>query len=267
MPGVFIDENDVMIELRNLKKTFGKQEVLKDVSLDIRRGETMVIIGQSGGGKSVILKHMIGLLQPDGGEVKIDNHTISTPDYFDTKTIRQKMGMLFQNGALFDSMNAGENIAFALREHNRKLKESEIQDIVTEKLKLIHLKPEFRVKMPNEMSGGMRKRLALARALALSPQVLLYDEPTTGLDPITSDVINDLIIDMQQKLGVTSVVVTHDMTSAYKVADRIAMLFEGRIIEVGTVEAIRNTKNPYVKQFIEGLRHLPIPGMDAEDDE
>jgi len=257
MPNVTIREDDVMIKLRSLRKSFGKQDVLLNVNLDIRRGETMVIIGQSGGGKSVILKHMIGLLQPDGGEVSVDNVTISTPKFFDTHTIRRKMGMLFQMGALFDSMDTGENIAFALREHHPELSEKQIQDSVTEKLKLINLVPEFRTKMPNELSGGMKKRVALARAIALSPEILLYDEPTTGLDPITSDVINDLILDMQSKLGVTSVVVTHDMASAFKVADRIAMLYKGRIIEVGTVNEIKNTTNPFVKQFITGQRNLP----------
>ena len=257
MPNVTIREDDVMIKLRSLRKSFGKQDVLLNVNLDIRRGETMVIIGQSGGGKSVILKHMIGLLQPDGGEVSVDNVTISTPKFFDTHTIRRKMGMLFQMGALFDSMDTGENIAFALREHHPELTERQIQDSVTEKLKLINLVPEFRTKMPNELSGGMKKRVALARAIALSPEILLYDEPTTGLDPITSDVINDLILDMQSKLGVTSVVVTHDMASAFKVADRIAMLYKGRIIEIGTVDEIKNTENPFVKQFITGQRHLP----------
>jgi len=257
MPNVAIRENDIMIKLRNLRKSFGKQDVLLDVNLDIRRGETIVIIGQSGGGKSVILKHMIGLLQPDGGEVSVDNVTISTPKFFDTHTIRRKMGMLFQMGALFDSMNTGENIAFALREHHPELTEKQVQDTVTEKLKLINLVPEFRTKMPNELSGGMKKRVALARAIALSPEILLYDEPTTGLDPITSDVINDLILDMQSKLGVTSVVVTHDMVSAFKVADRIAMLYKGRIIEIGTVDEIKNTENPFVKQFITGQRNLP----------
>ncbi|MCL2101448.1 MAG: ABC transporter ATP-binding protein [Fibromonadales bacterium] len=257
MPNVNIREDDIIIKLRNLRKSFGKQDVLLDVNLDIRRGETIVIIGQSGGGKSVILKHMIGLLQPDGGEVSVDGVTISTPKFFDTHTIRRKMGMLFQMGALFDSMDTGENIAFALREHHPELSEKQVQDSVTEKLKLINLVPEFRTKMPSELSGGMKKRVALARAIALSPEILLYDEPTTGLDPITSDVINDLILDMQSKLGVTSVVVTHDMASAFKVADRIAMLYKGRIIEVGTVEEIKNTSNPFVKQFITGQRNLP----------
>lgn len=258
MPNVQIDSNDVMIELRGLKKSFGRQDVLLDVNLDIRRGETMVIIGQSGGGKSVILKHMIGLLQPDGGTVTVDGVTISSPKYFDTHTIRRKMGMLFQMGALFDSMTTGENIAFALREHHPEISETRIQELVTEKLEMINLKPEFRTKMPSELSGGMRKRVALARAIALEPEILLYDEPTTGLDPITSDVINDLILDMQKKLGVTSVVVTHDMVSAFKVADRIAMLYKGRIIEVGTVDEIKNTENPFVHQFITGQRKINV---------
>jgi len=257
MPNVAIRDDDIIIKLRHLRKSFGKQDVLLDVNLDIRRGETIVILGASGGGKSVILKHMIGLLQPDGGEVSVDGITISTPKFFDTHTIRRKMGMLFQMGALFDSMDTGENIAFALREHHPELTEKQVQDTVTEKLKLINLVPEFRTKMPSELSGGMKKRVALARAIALSPEILLYDEPTTGLDPITSDVINDLILDMQSKLGVTSVVVTHDMVSAFKVADRIAMLYKGRIIEIGSVEEIKNTSNPFVKQFITGQRNLP----------
>lgn len=264
MPDVNIDPNDIMIRLKHIRKEFGSQQVLKDVNLDIRRGETMVIIGQSGGGKSVILKHMIGLLQPSGGEVSIDNVVISTPEFFDTRTIRKRMGMVFQMGALFDSMTTGENIAFALREQNPQYSEEQIQNIVQEKLSLINLRAEFASKMPSELSGGMRKRVALARAIALNPEVILYDEPTTGLDPVTSDVINDLILDMQSKLHVTSVVVTHDMTSAYKVADRIAMLWEGRIIQVGTVQEIRTSSNPYVRQFIEGLRTLPSgPGIDA----
>jgi phospholipid/cholesterol/gamma-HCH transport system ATP-binding protein len=256
MPNVKINPDDIMIKLRGLKKSFGNQAVLSDVNLDIRRGETMAIIGQSGVGKSVILKHMIGLLQPDEGEVAVDGVVISTPKFFDTRTIRKKMGMLFQMSALFDSMDTGENIAFALREHHPEMSEAEVQQVVTDKLKIINLVPEFRTKMPSELSGGMRKRVALARAIALNPEILLYDEPTTGLDPITSDVINDLILDMQSKLGVTSVVVTHDMVSAFKVADRIAMLYKGRIIEVGSVEEIKHTTNPFVKQFITGQRKI-----------
>ena len=245
-----------LIELRHLQKSFGSQKVLRDVNLEIRRGETMVIIGTSGGGKSVILKHMIGLLQPDGGEVVVDGRVISSPTRIDVKTIRKRMGMLFQGAALFDSMNVGENIKFAVREHNRSLAEADLDRIVAETLHMINLSPEFRFKMPSELSGGMKKRLGLARVIALNPEIILYDEPTTGLDPITSDVINDLIVDMQSKLGVTSVVVTHDMVSAYKIADRMAMLFDGRIIFLGTPEEIRATSNPYVQQFIKGQRKL-----------
>jgi phospholipid/cholesterol/gamma-HCH transport system ATP-binding protein len=248
--------SDNLIELRHLQKSFGSQKVLRDVNLHIRKGETMVIIGTSGGGKSVILKHMIGLLQPDEGEVIVDGNVISSPGRIDVKTIRKRMGMLFQGAALFDSMNVGENIKFAVREHNPSLTETDLDRIVAETLHMINLSPDFRFKMPSELSGGMKKRLGLARAIALKPEIVLYDEPTTGLDPITSDVINDLIIDMQGKLGVTSVVVTHDMVSAYKIADRMAMLFDGRIIFLGTPEEIRATSNPYVQQFIKGQRKL-----------
>ena len=245
-----------MIELKNLQKAFGVQKVLRDVNLHIRRGETMVIIGTSGGGKSVILKHCVGLLQPDGGQVIVDGKVISNRDHIDVKTIRKRMGMLFQGAALFDSMNVGENIKFAVREHTRSLSEPDLDRIVAESLHMINLNPDFRFKMPSELSGGMKKRLGLARAIALNPEIILYDEPTTGLDPITSDVINDLIVDMQAKLGVTSIVVTHDMVSAYKIADRISMLFDGRIIFVGTPEELRATSNPYVQQFIRGQRKL-----------
>ena len=239
-----------VIELRGLEKSFGRQQVLAGVNLTLHRGETMVIIGASGGGKSVILKHCIGLLQPDGGEVLVDGKVISSRNFMDVQIIRRRMGMLFQSSALFDSMNAGENIKFAVREHNPAMTESQLDDMVEEKLKLIHLSPDIRTKMPGELSGGMKKRLGLARAIAMNPEILLYDEPTTGLDPITADVINDLILDMQKTLGVTSLVVTHDMVSAYKVAYRIAMLHEGCIIFTGTPDEIRTTSNPHVQRFI-----------------
>ncbi len=239
-----------LIELRGLEKSFGKQKVLAGVNLTIHRGETLVIIGASGGGKSVILKHCIGLLQPDGGEVLVDGTVISSHNFMDVQTIRRRMGMLFQSSALFDSMNAGENIKFAVREHNPEMTESQLDGMVVEKLNLIHLSPDMQTKMPSELSGGMKKRLGLARAIAMNPEILLYDEPTTGLDPVTGDVINDLILDMQKTLGVTSLVVTHDMVSAYKVANRIAMLHEGRIIFIGTPDEIRTTTNPHVKKFI-----------------
>lgn len=259
---------EVLIELKGLRKAFGSQEVLKGVDLHIRKGETMVIIGTSGGGKSVILKHCIGLLQPDVGEVVVDGTVISSPKHIDTKMIRQRMGMLFQGAALFDSMDVGENIKFALREHDKSLTENQLDDIVAEKLRLINLSPDFRFKMPSELSGGMKKRLGLARAIALNPSIILYDEPTTGLDPITSDVINDLILDMQYKLKVTSIVVTHDMVSANKIADRIAMLFEGRIIFTGTPEELRLAENPYIRQFVNGQRYLPTdPVLERARDE
>ena len=250
-------KDDYIIELHNLEKSFLKQKVLRGVNLKIRRGETMVIIGTSGGGKSVILKHCIGLLQPDAGEVIVDDEVISSADHIDVKTIRRRMGMLFQGAALFDSMNVGENIKFALREHDPALLEERLDEIVAEKLGLINLSADFRFKMPSELSGGMKKRLGLARVIALNPEIILYDEPTTGLDPITADVINDLILDMQYKLKVTSIVVTHDMVSAYKIADRIAMLFQGRIIFIGTPEQLRQSENPYIQQFITGQRYLP----------
>ena len=254
MPNVKIDPNDIAIRLKGLRKSFGAQTVLEDVNLDIRRGETMVIIGKSGGGKSVILKHMIGLLQPDGGEVSVDGVTISTPKFFDTHTIRRKMGMLFQMGALFDSMTTGENIAFALREHHPELSERQIQNVVTEKLKMINLVPEFRTKMPSELSGGMKKRVSLARAIAFEPEIIFYDEPSSGLDPITTTKIDELIVDMQHKLGVTSVVVTHDMASACRIADRIAMVYEGELIAVDTVKKFQELQDERVQAFFKTLR-------------
>ncbi len=263
-----IPEAGIMIKLRDLCKAFGPQAVLQGVNLDIRKGETMVVIGTSGGGKSVILKHCIGLLQPDCGEVIVDDIVISSPKHIDVKTIRQRMGMLFQGAALFDSMNVGENIKFALREHDKSLSEDKLDEIVAEKLSIINLSPDFRFKMPSELSGGMKKRLGLARVIALNPEIILYDEPTTGLDPITSDVINDLIVDMQRKLKVTSIVVTHDMVSAYKIADRIAMLFQGKIIFVGTPDELKSAENPYVRQFINGQRFLPTdPVLDRAREE
>ncbi len=251
-----MNDSEYLIELRHLQKSFGHQKVLRDVNLKIRRGETMVIIGSSGGGKSVILKHVIGLLQPDEGEMVFDGQVIGTKVTQDFKAVRKRMGMLFQGAALFDSMNVGENIKFALREHNKQLTENDLDLIMAETLHMINLSPDICFKMPSELSGGMKKRLGLARVIALKPEVILYDEPTTGLDPITSDVINDLILEMQSKLGVTSIVVTHDMVSAYKVADRMAMLLDGHIIFTGTPQDIRETTNPYVQQFIKGQRRL-----------
>src|SRR3989339_753375 len=255
----------VMIKMEHLKRHFKKLEVLRDVNLEIEQGETMVIIGRSGQGKSVILKHIMGLLMPDGGRVIVDCQEISSPRQVNLYEIRKKLGMLFQGAALFDSMPVGENLAFALREH-RHLPESEIKKIVAEKLEMVGLRG-IENKMPSELSGGMKKRVGLARVIAMNPEVILYDEPTTGLDPITADTINDLIIDMKQKLNVTSIVVTHDMVSAYKVCDRIAMLHEGVIIFKGTANELKASRDARVQQFIRGQRKLMYEGTFATDEE
>ncbi len=240
-----------MIELINLFKEFGSHPVLRGVNLTIRDGETMVIIGRSGIGKSVLLKHIIGLMKPDEGQVIVDGDEISRADDETLRRLRLKFGMLFQGAALFDSLTVGENVAFPLREHTA-MKESAIQARVVECLGYVGLSGIEHLK-PAELSGGMRKRVGLARALAIKPQVILYDEPTTGVDPIGADAINRLIIGLHDRLKVTGIVVTHDMVSAYKIADRIAMLHEGRILQVGTVGEIRSTSNPVVRQFILGI--------------
>jgi len=239
-----------LIQLSNLHKAFGPQKVLCGVDLSVERGETMVILGASGGGKSVILKHCIGLLKPDAGEVRVDAKVISSPTTTDLVTIHRRMGMLFQGAALFDSMNAGENVIFAVREHDRSLDENQLSRIMKTNLDLVNLKADIASKMPSELSGGMKKRLGLARALALKPEILLYDEPTTGLDPVTSEIINELILDMQRKLSVTSIVVTHDLASAFKIANRIAFLYHGKIIFCGTVAEIKACNDPRVREFV-----------------
>jgi phospholipid/cholesterol/gamma-HCH transport system ATP-binding protein len=239
-----------LIELKNLKKRFGHQVVLNGVNLSIERGQSLVIIGASGSGKSVTLKHMTGLLRPDHGEVWFDGHRVDTLPERKLVPIRKRFGFLFQMGALFDSLSVEDNIAFPLVEHTHKTKE-EIHEIVHHKLRLVGL-PEVGRKMPAELSGGQRKRIGLARAIALNPEVILYDEPTTGLDPIRSDVINELIIKLKRELNVTSVVVTHDMTSAFKVGDRIVMLHEGKLIFDGTPDEVRNTDNEIVRRFVAG---------------
>ena len=240
-----------MIELINLHKEFGRHPVLRGLNLTIRDGETLVIIGRSGIGKSVLLKHIIGLMKPDEGQVIVDGEEVSRADEEMLRRIRMKFGMLFQGAALFDSLTVGENVAFPLREHTA-MEEAAIQARVVECLGYVGLSGIEHLK-PAELSGGMRKRVGLARALAIKPQVILYDEPTTGVDPIGADAINRLIMSLHDRLKVTGVVVTHDMVSAYKVADRIAMLHEGRILQVGTVEEIRSTSNPVVRQFILGI--------------
>lgn len=245
-----------MIGIRGLKKAFGPNQVLDGLDLDIARGETMVVIGGSGTGKSVLLKHIIGLLQPDEGQVTVDGVTVTDLKRGELNEFRKEFGMLFQGAALFDSLTVFENVAFGLREHAH-LKETQIRDRVREKLALVGLRDVEHL-WPAELSGGMKKRVALARALAMEPKILLYDEPTTGLDPIRADSINDLIVELRNTLHVTGVAITHDMVSAYKIADRIAMLYKGRIIAVGTPQEIRGSADPVVNQFITGSARGPI---------
>ena len=250
-----------MIELIDVHKSFGKKTVLNGASLKVDRGESMVVIGGSGSGKSVLLKHIIGLLKPDEGRVMIDGADIGSMKEKDLYEIRKKFGMLFQMSALFDSMTVWENVGFSMIRH-RKKSEQEARAHAGEKLRLVGLQG-IEDLMPSELSGGMKKRVGLARAIAHDPEILLYDEPTTGLDPIMSDAINDLILEMKQNMSVTSVAITHDMHSAYKIADKIAMLFEGRIIETGSPYEIRNTQNPVVRQFITGSASGPIKAEGA----
>ncbi|MBI1953641.1 MAG: ABC transporter ATP-binding protein [Candidatus Omnitrophica bacterium] len=239
-----------MIEIINLTKSFNGHPVLREANLTIKDGETMVIIGRSGGGKTVLLKHMIGLMSPDGGQVFVDGQEVSRLKGEALAQLRLTFGMLFQGAALFDSLSVGENVAFPLREHT-SLKEAQVADRVRECLELVGLKGIEAMK-PAELSGGMKKRVGLARALVFQPRVILYDEPTTGVDPIMADAINRLIKELHDRLKVTAVAVTHDMVSAYKIADRIAMLHEGRIVQVGTPEEIRCTTNPLVRRFVLG---------------
>ena len=245
-----------MLELLDLHKSFGGNHVLRGASLKVEKGESMVVIGGSGSGKSVLIKHIIGTLKPDKGSVLIDGADIATLSENELYETRKRFGMLFQMAALFDSMRVWEIVAFALMRHG-KLKENDAKEIAIEKLRMVGLVGVENL-MPSELSGGMKKRVGLARAIAHEPEILLYDEPTTGLDPIMADAINDLIIEMKQKLSVTSVAITHDMRSAYKIADRIAMLYQGRIIEIGTPDEIKSTGNAIVRQFITGSAVGPI---------
>ena len=239
-----------MIEFRDLHKAFGPKQVLRGFSLAVREGETVVIIGGSGTGKSVALKHVVGLLDPDAGEVEVDGQVVSSLRRRELTALRATVGYVFQFAALFDSMSIYENVAFGLR-RREGMTEEVIRERVRESLRLVDLQGTEQ-QMPAELSGGMRKRVGLARAIALRPKYLLYDEPTTGLDPVTSAVIDELMIRTREALGVTSIVITHDMRSAYRVGDRIAMLYDGRIRQEGTVAEIQQTTDPVVRQFIEG---------------
>ena len=246
-----------MIKLVNIKMEYDKKVVLDNINLTVTSGETVAIIGPSGSGKSTLLRLMVGLTKPSAGEIWIENEEISQYKENDLNKVRLKMGMVFQYSALFDFLSVGENVAFGLRQHT-KLSNKEIQAIVKEKLRVVGLvgKEDF---MPNQLSGGMKKRVSLARAIAINPQIILYDEPTAGLDPVMSATINRLIMSTRRILGVTAVVVTHDMDSAFTIADRIAMMYDEKIIEIATPEEFRQSKNPIVQQFISGVRNTCIP--------
>lgn len=245
-----------MIELIDVSKNLGGKQVLDHMSLSVEEGETKVIIGRSGVGKSVTLKHIVRLMEPDEGGVRVEGKDVLALRGKELNDLHMEIGLVFQGGALFDSLTVGENVGFILREH-MKMAAPEIDKRVKESLALVGLY-EVEHYMPADLSGGMKKRVALARAICTRPKIILYDEPTTGVDPITADAINQLIDELHDKLKVTSIVVTHDMRSAYKVADRIAMLYEGRIIAEGTPDEIRYSHNPYVHQFITGAAHGPI---------
>ncbi|MFB3907174.1 MAG: ABC transporter ATP-binding protein [Candidatus Eisenbacteria bacterium] len=245
-----------MIEIRDLCKSFGSHTVLDHVNLTVRTGETMVVLGRSGSGKSVLLKLVIGLMRSDSGSILVDGEDVTKMGYDELAALRRRFGMLFQMAALFDSMTVGQNVGLALREHTNR-SESEIAAIVAQKLEMVGL-PGIETKKPAELSGGMRKRVGLARAIAMDPDYLLYDEPTTGLDPVTAEQINQRIVELRQKIRTTSIVVTHDMRSAYTVADRICLIHEQKIWFTGTPEEVRNSEDPVVQQFIRGEARGPL---------
>ncbi|WP_457571759.1 ABC transporter ATP-binding protein [Desulfovulcanus sp.] len=249
-------EKEIIIELKGVHKSFGPQHVLRGLDLALPRDQVNVIIGRSGGGKSVLLKHIIGLLKPEKGQVFIEGQDIVPMKEKDLAKVRRKFGMLFQAAALFDSLTVAENVAFPLIEHTKKSK-AEIMDIVEDKLAKVGLKG-MGYKMPSELSGGMRKRVGLARALALDPKIVLFDEPTSGLDPVMSAAINQLIVQTRDEFGATCVVISHDIKAAMTTADEIFMLYEGKIIAHGTPEVIKEWDDPVVQQFIQGKAQGPI---------
>jgi phospholipid/cholesterol/gamma-HCH transport system ATP-binding protein len=245
-----------MIRVVDLHKSFGQNRVLQGVNLRLKHGETLVIIGQSGCGKSVLLKHIIGLLKPDKGQVLVDGVDITNLKGDGLHKVTRRFGMLFQGSALFDSMTVGQNVSFGLERYTDFSRE-EIQELVKNSLAKVGLIGIENL-MPYELSGGMKKRVGLARAIAYRPDIILYDEPSTGIDPIRADAINDLVVRMKEELKVATLIITHDMVSAYKVADRIGMLYEGKIIEIGSPEEIKNSDNQVVQQFIHGRAEGPI---------
>lgn len=248
---------DVKIKIRNLHKAFGKKQVLNGVDLDLYKGESLVVIGGSGTGKSVLIKCIQGLLTPDAGSIEIDGVEVINEDSDLIESMHSKMGMLFQGGALFDSLKVWENVAFDLIQ-NRGMRRKEAKIVAIKVLRQVGLGSDIADLYPSELSGGMQKRVGLARAVITKPEIIFFDEPTTGLDPIMADVINDLIIESAKDLGATTLTITHDMASARKIADKIAMLYKGKIIWYGTVKELDKTDNPYVKQFIRGSSKGPI---------
>ncbi|MDV6234935.1 ATP-binding cassette domain-containing protein [Leptospira ellisii] len=244
------------IELKNVHKTFGKRQILAGMNLQVRKGETLVILGPSGTGKSVTLKHITGLIEPDAGECFIFGQSISRADSKTKKKLRARMGVLFQSGALINWLTVFDNVALPLREH-KLADEDEIRRIVLEKLKLVDMLVA-KENYPNDISGGMKKRAGIARAIAANPEIILYDEPTSGLDPVMSNVINELVLKIQKETGAAQVVVTHDMESAYMIADRISFVYKGAVVFTGTPDEIRNSPNELIQQFIHGKTKGPM---------
>ena len=257
-------QKEIIISTKDLVKKFGDRAILNGITLDIYRGETFVIMGGSGCGKSTLLRHLIGALKPDSGSVSVLGKDLSGLNEDSLDAVKKKIGMCFQSAALFDSMTVGENVSLPLREHT-KLDKSVIDIVVKMKLEMVGLRG-FEDLMPSQLSGGMRKRVGLARAIVMDPEIIFYDEPTAGLDPIVAGVIDKLILDLSRKLSITSVVVTHDMKSVFSIADRVAMLYEGRVLEVSQADAMKKSKNPLVQQFIAGSPDGPIKFFQQKDD-
>jgi len=249
-------QEEVTVSIQNLHKAFGDKRILRGVSLDIKKGEVMYVIGKSGSGKSVMLKHMTALMYPDQGKLLIDGENIFDLKGKDLVRVRKKIGVLFQYAALFDSLSVFENVAFTLRRFTNMSNE-EIKDLVTEKLSLVGLKG-VEDNRPSSLSGGMQKRVGLARAIAMQPEIVLYDEPTTGVDPILASAVDDLILTLNRELGVTTFVISHDMKSTFHCAHRVAMLYEGEFIKIDKPEAFENSNDPVLKQFIDGKAEGPI---------
>jgi phospholipid/cholesterol/gamma-HCH transport system ATP-binding protein len=239
-----------VIEVRELHKSFGDNHVLQGITLDVERGTTFVVLGGSGSGKTVLMKHVIGLLKPDAGTVFVDGIEIPKLEGRELTEARRMFGMVFQGAALFDSMTVYDNVAFPLKERQRSIRQEELRRRVVEKLKVVDLDEDVLAKYPAELSGGMRKRVALARAVVHEPKVVLYDEPTTGLDPITTAYVDDMILTAKQRLGVTSMVISHDIASAFKVADKLAVLYDGHIAAQGTPDEVRRSEHPYVQRYL-----------------